>query len=186
MASEKHFSITGMQKQFAKLSFKEDNNCKIIFYDDIYKFKKTNSEYRAFDLIKMDEDKISKLKESLFEGLSLVARKDYAVQYPDTVRNCFEISCYILYDRQIMKEVIERQKNYEPDYVVDFFKYVLRIFFRKYKDNPILSRNQCIDIKELCKNILKASNSFEDNSEILNKCSAKDIVEFLYTIPAIK
>ena len=111
------------------------------------------------------------------QGLSLLIDKKKSEENIEDIKKCFELGCSILYDRKILDEVIEKQKQYDSDYVVDFFRYVLRIFLKRYESSIILTKNQCIDIKSLCKILLLYGSKNESDLKTLRRVSAKEIVE---------
>lgn len=148
----------------------------IVNYYDAY-IKKNNKKF-IFDLGTTNNNEIEGFKSCLYASFNTVNNKEFVNNNPALIRECFEIGCYILYDRQILDEVIEKQKHYDTDYVADFLKYVLRIFLKRYDKNFVLTKNQCQDIKKLCLKLLSV-NSFYKECNLIYKISAKDIVDML-------
>lgn len=164
----------------AKAYSKKGNDKKgmIIKYENIQKRK----EKMAFNLLGVNEIDVLSLSESIMDCFGIVKDRDLIETHTDTIKECFEISCYILYDRQIMYDVICKQKDFGVDYVADFLRYMLRIFVKRFNESPILTKNQCVDIKNLCKCILKINNSISRHLYTIEKISSKEIVEFLRII----
>lgn len=156
-------------------------SCSYIAHNNVihYDFYKRN---RTFNLFNIEQIEIEEFRENLKDCFEILIDKERSKDFPDIIKKCFEISCYILYDRQILDEVIEKQKNYEIEYIVDFFRYVLRIFFRRYGNMPMLTKSQCDDVRNLCEKILSINNCEKKYSYIIHKLSAKDIVRYLQTI----
>lgn len=154
----------------------------VVIYEDIYKKKALIKEGKKFNMLGVNKEEEIHLGSALKENFEILTNRDDLDYYIDTIKDCFEISCYILYDRQILKEVIDKQKNYEIDYVVDFFVYVLRMFIKRYSATPILTKSQCTDIKELCRKILSVRKPSPYYEDIINRSSARDIIEQLKVI----
>lgn len=157
---------------------RNDEKGKVIKYENIQKRK----EKIVFNLLGINDNDTKNLKESIMACFEIIKNKDAIVTHTDTIKECFEISCYILYDRQIMYEVICKQKAFGIDYVADFLRYILRVFVRRYNESPILTKNQCTDIKSFCKCMLKINNSIAQHCDTIDKISSKEIVELLKVI----
>lgn len=169
---------TNAREEQTCLKEKKNKKGKIIKYENIQKRK----EKMVFNLLGVNENDALMLRESIIACFEVIKNKNVIESHTEIIKECFEISCYILYDRQIMYEVICKQKDFGVDYVVDFLRYILRIFVRRYNESPILTKNQCIDIKSLCKCILKINNSETQHWNTIEKISSKEIVEFLKVI----
>lgn len=149
----------------------------VINYFDVLQ---KNSRY-IYDPSVMQNGSATRLENCLKDSFVLVNNKDFIKDNPEFIKECFEISCYILYDRQILNEVIEKQKKYETDYIADFLKYILRIFLKRYDNETILTKNQCYDIRKLCSKLL-ANSKYYNECNLINRISAKEIVGILRNI----
>lgn len=145
--------------------------CKVIYYNNL--IMKRNKYY---NMLNITDKELYEFNQYLKSNFEIIMNKDSAGKYTDTLYNCFEYSCYILYDREISKEVIDRQKTYGDEYVIDFLKYILRMFFKRYDESYVLSKEQSSDIKNLCRELFLINKS-EYFDKLVFKLSGKEIIE---------
>lgn len=152
----------------------------VIKFENLRYARDENKNKKVINILGINEYNTEELRKNLTKGMDILLNKYDAKKHSNIIKECFELSCYILYDRQIMDEIIEKQKKFEIDYIVDFFRYILKMFFRRYDEEYILTKNQCIDIKKLCLNILKVTDYNEKYVELVRRNSSRELIKYLY------